>query len=73
MIWFVLFNVIMLNTQLFKKNVFSFFIHKKLFYTFIQKGCITLIKNDSKTNTFTKHFYFQINAVILYFLFIKEP
>ncbi len=37
--------------------------------TFIQQGCIKLIKSDSKD---LQYIFFLINAVLLNFLFIKE-
>ncbi len=38
----------------------------------IQQGCIKLIKSDSKYIVTNIQSIFQINAVLLYFLFIKE-
>ncbi len=41
--------------------------------TFIQQGCIQLIKSDGQDlYNVTKRFLFQINAVLLNILFIKE-
>ncbi len=39
--------------------------------TFIQQGCVKLIKSDSKDILLEKDFYFE-NAVLFNVLFIKE-
>ncbi len=41
------------------------------FNTFIQQGCIKMTKSDNEDICY-KIFIFQINAVVLHFLFIKE-
>ncbi len=53
-------------TLMFKSKAFL-----KEIITFIQQGCIKLSKSNSNDIYLTSILFFQINAVLLIFLFIK--
>ncbi len=58
--------------KLWDHKICLFFFFKEM-YTFIQQGCIKLIKCDGKyIYLLTGFFLFQINTVLSKFLFIKE-
>ncbi len=56
---------------MFRDSVFFFFVFWKGIHIFIRKGCIKLVKRDSKDFFIVKSFLFQISSVILNFLYIK--
>jgi len=53
------------------KVCFFLFFFKEI-KTFNQQGCIALIKSDGKSMYNVSKLTFQINAVLLYVLFIRE-
>ncbi len=62
------------NREAFVKFRFFFNTLRKLFVFgfFFQQGHIKLIKNDSKDTYNAKRYTFQINVVLLKFLFVGE-